>query len=80
MHVDTLLWQQMSRAKPDEVGAIAGGQVDAESLMALKDFINRLGSEGLCTEEIFPMDAAGFVFFVFFFIQLAYSNDSKLSC
>jgi NADH dehydrogenase (ubiquinone) Fe-S protein 1 len=28
--------------------------VDAESLMALKDLMNRLGSETLCTEEIFP--------------------------
>jgi NADH dehydrogenase (ubiquinone) Fe-S protein 1 len=27
--------------------------------VALKDLLNRLGSEALCTEEIFPMDAAG---------------------
>ena len=30
-----------------------------QSLMALKDLLNRLGSETLCTEEIFPMDASG---------------------
>lgn len=41
------------------VGAIAGGQADAEALVALKDLVNRLGGEALCTEEIFPMDAAG---------------------
>lgn len=42
-----------------EIAAIAGGFADAESLMALKDLLNRLGSEALCTEEIFPMDGAG---------------------
>jgi NADH dehydrogenase (ubiquinone) Fe-S protein 1 len=52
---------QLSVAKPAEIGAVAGGQVDAESLIALKDFLNKIGSEGLCTEEIFPMDAAGLV-------------------
>lgn len=52
---------QLSVAKPADIGAVAGGQVDAESLVALKDFLNKIGSEGLCTEEIFPMDAAGFV-------------------
>jgi len=41
------------------VAAIAGGQADAEALIALKDLVNRLGGEALCTEEIFPMDAAG---------------------
>lgn len=50
---------KLSVAKPTEVGAIAGGLVDAESLVSLKDFINKIGSDGLCTEEIFPMDAAG---------------------
>ena len=27
--------------------------------MALKDLFNRLGSEAVCTEEIFPTDATG---------------------
>ena len=27
--------------------------------MALKDMLNTLGSESLCTEEVFPMDASG---------------------
>lgn len=43
----------------DKIAAIAGGLVDAESLVSLKDYLNRLGSEALCTEEIFPMDGAG---------------------
>jgi NADH dehydrogenase (ubiquinone) Fe-S protein 1 len=50
---------KLSTVKAKEVSALVGGQADAESLIALKDFLNRLGSEGLCTEEIFPMDAAG---------------------
>ena len=41
----------------DQIAAVAGGLV--ESLMALKDLLNRLGSETLCTEEIFPMEATG---------------------
>lgn len=43
----------------NQVAAVAGGQVDAESLVVLKDFLNKIGSEALCTEEIFPMDASG---------------------
>ncbi|CAH1788598.1 unnamed protein product [Owenia fusiformis] len=41
------------------IAGIVGGQVDAESLTAFKDLMNRLGCETLCTEEIFPMDGAG---------------------
>ncbi|XP_023335679.1 NADH-ubiquinone oxidoreductase 75 kDa subunit, mitochondrial isoform X2 [Eurytemora carolleeae] len=43
----------------DQVAAVAGGLADGESLMALKDLLNRLGSETLCTEEIFPDDGTG---------------------
>lgn len=43
----------------DQLAAIAGGLVDAEALVALKDLFNKIGSEGLCTEEFFPMDGAG---------------------
>lgn len=32
---------------------------DAESLVALKDLVNRLGSENTCTEQYFPLDGAG---------------------
>ncbi|KAJ3584669.1 hypothetical protein NHX12_015164 [Muraenolepis orangiensis] len=46
-------------AQGSEVAAIVGGMVDAESLVALKDLLNRLNSDSLCTEELFPMDGAG---------------------
>jgi len=42
----------------DRMAAIAGGLVDAESLIALKDLMNRLGCETLTTEEAFPMDSS----------------------
>ncbi|KAK9739265.1 NADH-ubiquinone oxidoreductase subunit G, C-terminal [Popillia japonica] len=41
------------------IGAIAGGFADAEALVALKDLLNKLGSEALCTEYTFPMDGSG---------------------
>ncbi|XP_077979343.1 NADH-ubiquinone oxidoreductase 75 kDa subunit, mitochondrial-like [Glandiceps talaboti] len=49
----------MSKVNANEVGAIAGGLVDAEALVALKDLLNKIGSEALCTEEVFPMDGSG---------------------
>ncbi|XP_077175354.1 NADH-ubiquinone oxidoreductase 75 kDa subunit, mitochondrial [Paroedura picta] len=42
-----------------EVAAIAGGLVDAEALVALKDLLNRVNSDNLCTEEVFPTTGAG---------------------
>ncbi|XP_078259798.1 NADH-ubiquinone oxidoreductase 75 kDa subunit, mitochondrial [Rhinoraja longicauda] len=49
----------LQRMQNKDVAAIAGGMVDAETLVALKDLINRLNSDALCTEEIFPMTGAG---------------------
>ncbi|KAJ7345427.1 hypothetical protein JRQ81_001377 [Phrynocephalus forsythii] len=43
----------------NDVAAIAGGLVDAEALVALKDLLNRVNSENLCTEEVFPTGGAG---------------------
>ncbi|XP_062389869.1 NADH-ubiquinone oxidoreductase 75 kDa subunit, mitochondrial-like isoform X1 [Sardina pilchardus] len=43
----------------NSVAGVAGGMVDAEALISLKDLLNRLNSENLCTEEIFPMAGAG---------------------
>ena len=51
----------MVSVKGEEMAAVVGGHADAESLIALKDFMNKLGCETMCTEEIFPMDAAGYV-------------------
>ncbi|XP_018567499.1 NADH-ubiquinone oxidoreductase 75 kDa subunit, mitochondrial [Anoplophora glabripennis] len=42
-----------------QIGAIAGGLADAEVLVAVKDLLNRLGSEALCTEHTFPLDGSG---------------------
>ncbi|XP_068602173.1 NADH-ubiquinone oxidoreductase 75 kDa subunit, mitochondrial isoform X2 [Brachionichthys hirsutus] len=42
-----------------QIAAVVGGLVDAEALVALKDLLNRLDSENLCTEEAFPMAGAG---------------------
>ncbi|NWV41231.1 NDUS1 oxidoreductase, partial [Grantiella picta] len=42
-----------------EVAAIVGGLVDAEALIALKDLLNRVNCDTLCTEEIFPTAGAG---------------------
>lgn len=47
------------KAAGRDIAAIAGGLVDAESLVALKDLLNRLGSESLCTEHTFPLDGSG---------------------
>ena len=38
---------------------MAGDFADAESLVALKDLINHLGSENACTEQYFPLEGAG---------------------
>ncbi|KAJ4443327.1 NADH dehydrogenase Fe-S protein subunit 1 ndufs1 [Periplaneta americana] len=48
----------MKAAGPN-IAAVAGGLVDAESLVALKDLLNKLGSENLCTEHTFPVDGSG---------------------
>lgn len=39
--------------------AVAGDLADAESLVALKDLVNRLGSENTCTEQYFPLEGSG---------------------
>ena len=50
---------KLSSLRGSDVAAIAGGFADAEALVALKDLINRQGSELVCTEEIFPNEGAG---------------------
>ncbi|NWI00895.1 NDUS1 oxidoreductase, partial [Tichodroma muraria] len=42
-----------------EIAAVVGGLVDAEALIALKDLLNRMNCDTLCTEEIFPTAGAG---------------------
>lgn len=47
------------QAANGSVAAVAGGLADAESLIALKDMVNKLGGENVCTEEIFPDAGTG---------------------
>jgi NADH dehydrogenase (ubiquinone) Fe-S protein 1 len=54
-----IIAEKLSNTPGSQVAAVAGGFCDAESLVSLKDFLNRLGSENVCTEEVFPMDGAG---------------------
>ncbi|KAG8216191.1 NADH-ubiquinone oxidoreductase 75kD subunit, partial [Butyriboletus roseoflavus] len=41
-----------SGAKDDEIQAVAGHLADTESLVALKDFVNRLGSDNLTLDQV----------------------------
>lgn len=50
---------KLTGLKGEEIGGVAGSLCDAEALVSLKDFLNRLGSENLCTEELFPGEGAG---------------------
>lgn len=43
----------------DKYAAIAGKLVDAEALIAMKDLVNKLGSEQLATEQCFPQAGSG---------------------
>ncbi|KFM81932.1 hypothetical protein X975_02652, partial [Stegodyphus mimosarum] len=51
--------KQIRSVAPNDIAAVVGGLVDAEALVALKDFLNRLGCENLYTEERFPVNGSG---------------------
>ncbi|KZC07823.1 PREDICTED: NADH-ubiquinone oxidoreductase 75 kDa subunit, mitochondrial [Dufourea novaeangliae] len=51
--------QVIQNIPPNTCAAIAGKLADAESLVALKDLVNRLGGETLATEQSFPKHGAG---------------------
>lgn len=42
-----------------QIAGVVGSLADAESMVALKDLLNALGSEALCTEYPFPLEGAG---------------------
>ncbi|XP_059618641.1 NADH-ubiquinone oxidoreductase 75 kDa subunit, mitochondrial [Phlebotomus argentipes] len=42
-----------------KVAGVAGSLADCEAMVALKDLLNRNGSEVLCTEQGFPTDGSG---------------------
>ncbi len=50
---------KMSTMAGSQIAAVVGGLCDAEALVALKDLLNRFGSENLCTEENFPNQGSG---------------------
>lgn len=50
---------KLATTSGSDVAAVAGGLVDAEALVTLKDLMNKLGSENVCTEEVFPNEGAG---------------------
>eukprot|EP00096_Caligus_rogercresseyi_P013464 TRINITY_DN610_c0_g1_i4.p1 TRINITY_DN610_c0_g1~~TRINITY_DN610_c0_g1_i4.p1 ORF type:complete len:717 (-),score=261.67 TRINITY_DN610_c0_g1_i4:143-2293(-) len=49
----------LNEAPGDKIAAVVGGMADAESLIVLRDFFHKLGSESLYTEESFPMSGSG---------------------
>lgn len=51
--------KKLDSVKGEQMAALVGGLCDVESLVVLKDLLNRLGCETLCTEESFPMNVAG---------------------
>jgi hypothetical protein len=63
IHANSKNVSKMGKCKSNEIAAVAGGFCDAEALVTLKDLFNRLGSENVCTEEVFPMAGAGYVVF-----------------
>ena len=50
---------KLSKYSGSEIAAVAGALCDAESMLALKDLFNRLGSENVHTEEAFPVSGSG---------------------
>lgn len=47
------------RAAKGAVAGVAGALADVESMVALKDLLNRVGSEAVCTEQSFPTQGSG---------------------
>jgi NADH dehydrogenase (ubiquinone) Fe-S protein 1 len=46
--------EALRKVSPGKVAAVAGGLADAESMVALKDMLNRLGSERLALDSFTP--------------------------
>ncbi|CAG5078793.1 Similar to NDUFS1: NADH-ubiquinone oxidoreductase 75 kDa subunit, partial [Cotesia congregata] len=51
--------QGLQNVPKDKTAVIAGKLADAESLVVLKDLVNKLGGEALATEQSYPTDGAG---------------------
>jgi len=55
----TTVAQKLNATSPSEMAVVAGGLVDAETLVSVKDLMNRYNCESLFTEEGFPDSGAG---------------------
>merc|ERR1712168_1713792 len=55
----TTVAHQLNATSPSEMAVVAGGLVDAETLVSVKDLMNRYNCESLFTEEGFPDSGAG---------------------
>lgn len=55
----TAVANRIATTPGENMAALVGGLCDAESLTALKDMMNQLECENLCTEEGFPMEGSG---------------------
>lgn len=63
----------IKQCPPNKLVAVAGGLTDAESLVALKDLLNKVGSENCCTEQVFPLEGSGIDF------RSSYLLNSKIA-
>jgi NADH dehydrogenase (ubiquinone) Fe-S protein 1 len=52
----------LKNAAGGKIAAVAGNLADTEAMVALKDLMNRLGSETICTEQDFPTEGSGIDF------------------
>lgn len=50
---------RLHSVKGEEMAVVAGGMVDAETLVAVKDLLNRFNCDNMFTEEGFPNSGAG---------------------
>lgn len=55
----TYVAERIKCVSGDKMAGLVGPLVDAECMIALKDFLNKCGCETLCTENSFPMLGSG---------------------
>lgn len=51
--------KRVNAAPRGKLAAVVGSLADAEAMVALKDLMNKLGSETVCTEQSFPLSGSG---------------------
>lgn len=61
---DALIYvaKKLKSVPSNKLAAVVGSLVDAETMMVLKDFFNRLNCDTLCTEQDFPTTGSGIDF------------------